>query len=325
MKKRAVITIIDIGYNYAREIAILEDMGLSADFLPLEGTNDTDRIIKTLKGASIVLAGPELWDAAAMDGVPSLEMIARLGTGVEKIDIDAATQRGIAACNAAGANACSVAQHALAYMLDLALSVTKCDRDMRRDTAVRHMASDVIGKTVGLVGFGSIPQILAQLLGGFDVELLAYDIKKDEEAAKKLGVTYVEMDALISRSDFISLHVPLNKHTQGMADKAFFEKMKNTAFIINTSRGGVVREGDLIDALENGVIAGAGLDVYETSPLRVDSPLLYMDNVVHTPYVAFSSALGNRRTMDMAIESIRAFLSGSDIPHLLNPKYSKYD
>ncbi len=324
MNKRAAITIIDLGYDYKREIDILADMGVDTMFLPMEGTSDTAKITDELNGYDIVLAGPELWDAAAIAGVTSLEMIARLGTGIEKIDLDAATQRGIAVTNTAGANACSVAQHVVAFMLDLALSVTLYDRNMRSGIMTRHRAEDIIGKAVGLVGFGNIPQIVAQLLSGFDAELLVYDIRRDEDAAKRLGATYVEMDELIARSDFISLHVPLNKHTQGMADKAFFEKMKDTAYLINTSRGGVVNEDDLIDALRGGVIAGAALDVYAASPPDVGSPLMDMDNVVHTPYVAFSSMLGNCRTMDMAIESIRAYLNGEEIPYLLNPEYQAH-
>jgi len=322
--KKAAITIIDIGYNYEKEIRQLEELGLSAQYLPLEGTSDTDRIIRTLVGFDIVLAGPELWNETTLIGVESLKMIARLGAGVEKIDLAAATKRGIAVSNTPGANACSVAQHALCFMLDLALSLTKYDRDMRSGMAMRGRAKDLIGKTIGLVGFGNIPRTLAGLLRGFDVEILAFDVYKDEKAAAELGARYVEMDELIACSDFISLHTPLNDHTRGMADRAFFQKMKRTAYLINTSRGGVVKEDDLIEALQTGEIAGAGLDVYETSPLRADSPLLHMDNVVHTPYVAFSSELGNTRTMEMAIRSISEFLSHQPISHLLNPDYINF-
>ncbi len=321
MDKRAAITIIDIGYNYEQEIKQLEALGLVAQFLPLEGTSDTDRIIQTLSDFDIVLAGPELWNETALSGVSSLGMIARLGAGVEKIDLGAAARLGIAVANTPGANACSVAQHALCFMLDLALSVTKYDRGMRSGSVTRGRARDLIGKTIGLVGFGNIPRTLAKLLRGFDVEILAYDVYKDEQAAAALGARFVELDELVTRSDFISLHVPLNNHTQDMADKAFFKKMKKSAYLINTSRGGVVKEDDLIEALQTGEIAGAGLDVYETSPLRTDSPLLHMENVVHTPYVAFSSELGNTRTMQMAIQSISEFLGGQPISHLLNPDY----
>ena len=317
----AAITIIDIGYNYEREIKILEGMGISARFVPLEGTSDTERIIETLNGFDFVLAGPELWNKAALSGVKSLKMIARLGTGVEKIDIEAASELGIAISNTPGANACSVAQHALCYMLDLGLSITKYDRNMRKGLMDRGRGIDLIGKTVGLVGFGNIPRLLAKLLSGFDTQILAFDVQKDEIAAKELGVRYVEMDELIEKSDYISLHVPMNKQTAGMVNMDFLKKMKPTAYLINTSRGGVVNEGDLIEALQHGVIAGAGLDVYETSPVSADNPLIAMENVVHTPYVAFSSELGNTKTMDIAIKSISEFIAGEDVSFLLNPKY----
>ena len=317
----AAITIIDIGYNYEREIKILEGMGISARFVPLEGTDDTERIIETLNGFDFVLAGPELWDKTALSGVKSLKMIARLGTGVEKIDIEAASDLGIAVSNTPGANACSVAQHVLCYMLDLGLSVTKYDRNMRKGLMDRGRGKDLIGKTVGLVGFGNIPRLLTKLLSGFDTQILAFDVKKDEEAAKELAVRYVEMDDLIAKSDYISLHVPMNKHTTGMVNMDFLNKMKPTAFLINTSRGGVINERDLIKALQQGIIAGAGLDVYETSPVSAKNPLIRMENVVHTPYIAFSSELGNIRTMDMAIESISNFINCSEISNLLNPDY----
>ena len=324
MNRSAAITIIDIGYYYEKEIAQLNALGLCAKYLPMEGTSDTQRIIRTLSGFDIVLAGPELWNETTLSGIGSLQMIARLGAGVEMIDLAAATRHGIAVANTPGANACSVAQHALCFMLDLALSMTKYDRGMRSGTATRRRAKDLIGKTIGLVGFGNIPRALAGLLRGFNVEILAFDVYQDEKAAAMLGARFVGLDELIARSDFISLHVPLNDFTKGMADKTFFKSMKRTAYLINTSRGGVVKEDDLIEALQKGEIAGAGLDVYETSPLRADSPLLYMDNVVHTPYVAFSSELGNTRTMEMAIQSVSEFLSGQTISHLLNPDYAKY-
>lgn len=324
MSKRAAITIIDIGYNYEKELKQLKALGLEAQYLPLEGTSDTERIIASLSGFDIVLAGPELWNETTLSGVSSLKMIARLGAGIEKIDLVAATKRGVAVTNTPGANACSVAQYALCFMLDLALSMTKYDRDMRSGAMVRGRAHDLIGKTVGLVGFGNIPRALAGLLRGFDVKILAYDVYRDEKAAAELGARYVELDELTARSDFISLHVPLNKHTKGLANNAFFKKMKKTAYLINTSRGGVVMEDDLIEALQTGEIAGAGLDVYETSPLRADSPLLHMDNVVHTPYVAFSSELGNTRTMEMAIQSVSEFINKKQISCLLNPEYIDY-
>jgi D-3-phosphoglycerate dehydrogenase / 2-oxoglutarate reductase len=321
MKITAAITIFDIGNDFAREIAELGQLGVAARFITLEGTDDPDVIVAALKGYTIILAGSELLGRQVLAALhPELKMIARLGTGVDRVDIPAATELGILVTNAPGANACSVAQHALAMMMDLAAGITRYDAAMRAGVELRRtMADDIIGKTVGLVGFGNIPRILAELLQGFHCEILAYDVFRQETVAARLGVRYTELDELLARSDFVSLHLPLTPETQGTVNRDFFRKMKRSAFFINTSRGHIVKEDDLIAALENNIIAGAGLDVYETSPLRSDSPLLKLRNTVLTPYVAFSSKLGNRRTMIMAIDSIADYLAGKPIRNLLNP------
>lgn len=322
---KAAITILNQGYDYAREIALLKQLDIEAVYLPLEGTDDTEEIINTLRGFNFVLAGPELWSGIVFQSLKdSLKMVARLGAGVDKMDIPAASACGIAVSNTPGANACSVAQHVLGFMLDLSRSMTAYDRSMRINSpASRKMVDDLIGKTVGLVGFGNISKEVAKLLSGFNCDILAYDVYKDEKAAASLGVRFAELDELLAKSDYVSLHVPLLPETKGMVDLKFLRSMKPTAYLINTSRGPVVNEKDLIFALENGIIAGAGLDVFENQPLDPDSKLLKLENTVLTPYVAFSSKLGNRRTMDMAIQSIREYIEGKPISHLLNPDYVK--
>lgn len=322
MSKKAAITIIDTGATYEKEKMVLRQHGIETDYIPLEGTNDTNEIVSRLKDYDFVLAGPELWDRAALEGVKEkLKMIARLGTGVDKVDINAATEYGIAVCNAPGTNACSVAQHALALMLDLSMSITRYDRNMRNGKTKRTLANDLIEKTVGLVGFGSIPKELTRLLSGFNTRILFYDVAKREDAGREYKAEYVELDELVKQSDYISLHVPLNKSTEGMVDIDFLKKMKPTAYLINTSRGKIVKEGDLVEALRKGIIEGAGLDVFETQPLSPDSPLLKLENVVLTPYVAFSSRIGNDRTLETAIESVLSYCSGKEIKNLLNPQY----
>ena len=322
MISKAVITIVDTGYDYKKEISQLRGMGIETQFIPLDGTNDKDLIERTVSGCQLVLAGPELWDAEMFSRAKDLKMIARLGAGIEKIDLAAASRHGVAVANTPGGNAESVAQYAVAMMLDVGLCLSRYDRQMRAlDYSRRNRPFDLIGKTVGLVGFGNIAKNVAKLLRGFGVNILAYVRHPDYKAAEELGVTFADLDTLARESDFVSLHVPLTDVTRGMIDREFFRKMKNSAYLINTCRGGVVVEEDLIHALESGAIAGAGLDVYETSPLKEDSPLLQMENVVHTPYVAFSSELGNSRTMEMALESISDYLAGRDIRRILNPGY----
>ena len=319
--RKAVITIIDTGYDYSREIGILRDLNFDTSYQPLEGTSDADVIINAAKDCEVALIGPELWSREVFKRIPKLKMLARLGAGTERIDILAATDYGVAVTNTPGANACSVAQHALAFMLELALGIAKYDRNMRAGQYTRDQAQDVFGKTIGLMGFGNVSKTLAKLLCGFDTEILAYDLYKDEEVAKELGVRFVGMKQLIRESDFLSLHMPLNENTKGLVDMAFIKQMKPTAFLINTSRGGVVNELDLIKAIKQGVIAGAGLDVYDMPELSVDNPLMHMENIIHTPYIAYSSELARTRTLDMAINSIENFCIGKDIPNLLNPRY----
>ncbi len=325
MKKNVAITIIDLGYDYSDEISRLAQLGFRAEYIPLEGTNDIDRIANALSGFQYAMIGPELWSAETFDRLPEIRMLARLGAGVDQIDLNAASKHGVPVCNTPGANACSVAQYALTFMLCLATKTARYDRSIRQGVVTRSMTGDLIGKTVGLVGFGNVGRQLALLLTGFGVRLLICDIVRDEAAAKEFGAEYVSLDELTASSDFISLHMPLTPKTRGMIDAHFFSRMKPGAFLINTSRGGVLNEGALIAALLNGTIAGAGLDVFERSPLPQDSPLLHMDNVVLTPYVAYSSKLGNSRTMQMAIASLNAYANGDDTPpHLLNPEYLHY-
>jgi len=321
---RAAITILDMGYDYTPTIEQLQALGIEARYIPLEGTDDRKTICQVLAGYDFILAGPELYDSEVLQTLSSsLKLIARLGVGVDKINLAAATGFGIAVCNAPGGNACSVAQHALSLMLDLSMNVTKYDRLIRNGRPYRRtMAQDLIGKTVGLLGFGRISAELTKLLSGFACRVLAYDVYPNQELAASLGVEFVSIDELCASSDYISLHLPLTESTHGLVDWQFFEKMKQSAFFVNTARGPIVNEPDLIRALKSGLIAGAGLDVFD-GPLE-GNELLSLDNVVATPYVAFSSKLGTQRTFDMAVRCICSYISGQRPDHLLNPDYIRH-
>lgn len=324
---KVVITTFDMGDGFIRELDILTKMGLDAMFLPLEASHDPDQIIKTLHDADFVLAGVDLYSETVFQALKaSLKLLARLGTGIEKVDIPAATRYGIAVSNTPGANASAVAQHTLALMLDVSLRISCQDRSMRNGTVQkRQLARDLLGKTVGLIGFGNISRQLIRLLSGFGVTIIVSDKHHDVESAKTLGVTLVDsLDELAAQSDFISLHIPLNEKTHHLIDSAFFKKMKTTAYLINTSRGPIINEQELIAALEQGTIAGAALDVFENYPLSSESPILKLPNTVLTPYVAYATELSNRQVMDMAIGSIDDYLNGRPIRNLRNPEYVKY-
>lgn len=321
---KAIITTFDVGNGFLRELNILRKLGLDAEYRPLDACQEPDRIIRTLKDADFVLAGVDRYNAEVFDALKGqLKLISRLGTGIEKVDVDAATRCGIAVCNTPGANASAVAQHTLALMLDISLRISQQDRAMRNGvTLKRHLGSDLLGKTVGLIGFGHIARHLIHQLSGFDVNILVSDKHHDEASAQELGVTLVDsLDELAARCDYISLHVPLNQQNHHLIGAEFFSKMKPTAFLINTSRGAVVDEAALIDALEQNRIAGAALDVFEQNPLPEDSPLLTMDNTVVTPYVAYATELSHRQVLNMAIGSIEDYLIGRPIRNLRNSDY----
>jgi len=325
-KTKVAITIFDMGYDFQREIKIMNEMGLYAVFVPLEGTQNEVEIIEKLTGFDYVMAGTECWSAAVFSALRGkLKMVARLGVGMDNVDMEAATSAGIALSNTPGGNACSVAQHAIALMLALARNIVCYDASIRSGHDLpRAIAADLLNATIGLVGFGNIAQTTAELLRGFNCEIIAYDIVMNEDAAKRVGVNFVSLDEIAIRSDFISIHVPLVKQTRGIINEQFFSKMKPNAYLINTSRGGIVNELDLVNALHNQTIAGAGLDVSENSMYKADNPFRGLKNTILTPYVAFSSMIGNRKTFDIAIKSIHDHYMNIPIHRLLNPGYMEH-
>lgn len=254
-----------------------------------------------------------------------LRMISRCGIGYDEIDLNAATEFGISVTNCAGTMSGGVAETALLLMLNLIRCFHVHNANVKagkwNNGFVGHQLE---GKTVGLAGFGAISRKLAKYLQGFSCEILAYDKYFNAEAAKVLGVKQATLEEIARKSDFVSLHVPSNDETKGMFDEKFFNMMKPTAFLINTARGAVVNEKDLIKALENKVIAGAGLDVFEKEPVDADNLLLKMDNVFLTPHIASSTYESVTEAGVRACDNAIAFLEGRKLPTLINPKYKEY-
>lgn len=218
--------------------------------------------------------------------------ISRTGAGVDNIDLTAATEKGVIVTSSIGVNTRSVAEHALSLMLALFKQLFLMDGEVRKGNfsiRYRNCPADLRGKTVGVVGFGRIGSEIARACqSAFAMKVLAFDLflSDRQKAACRDWVTFTDLPDLCNRSDVISIHTPLTKDTEGMCDRAFFSNMKRTAFIINTSRGGVIDEPDLIRALKEGVIAGAGLDVFEHEPIQPGNELLSLKNVILTPHTA---------------------------------------
>ncbi|SFR09635.1 hydroxyacid dehydrogenase [Desulfoscipio geothermicus] len=224
-----------------------------------------------------------------LDSAPKLRVIGRLGVGLDNIDLQATKDKGISVVYARNANAISVVEYVFAVMLTFARHPVEATTDVKRGNWNRKLftGSELYGKTLGLIGIGEIGTRLAARAKAFGMHLLGYDpfLPPYEIAIADFGVEQANLEGVIRRADFISLHVPLNKATRHLINKQTLELVKSTAYIINSARGGVIDEQALYEALSNKKIAGAALDVLEQEP-PTNSPLLKLDNVILTPHIA---------------------------------------
>ena len=255
-----------------------------------------------------------------------LMTISRTGAGVDNVDLAAATEKGIIVTSSIGANTTSVAEHALALILALFKQLFLMDSEVRKGNFAiryRNCPTDLRDKTIGIVGFGRIGSLIARAcFTTFSMKVLAYDVflGDEQKAQYRDWVRFTDLPGLCENADVISIHTPLNPDTRKMFNRQFFARMKKTAFLVNTSRGGVIDEQDLIAALRDGVIAGAGLDVFENEPLQPENGLLALRNVILTPHTA---ALTEECVKRMAVSGAQRVveLFGGTIPdNIANPE-----
>lgn len=299
-------------------------MGAQLCHKPLYHTQNTKEIIDAAKGFDYVVAGREPWNAEVLRACSgSLKGIARFGAGFETVDLATASSLGIAVSNAPGVNSKAVAEQTLALTLSVLRKIAYYDRDLRGGGTTAKMSQTLEG-TVALLGFGNIGCEFARLLSVFPVKVIAYDPKPNYEAAKALGVEFVDLDTAIRTADIISLHLPAVKAMQDFVCKETIAKMKDGVYIINTSRGYVVNEQDLADALRSGKIAGAGLDAFKVEPFDQSSELKQLPNVVLTPHSAAVSTQAVRMVFEHCASVIGSYMRGEDPVSLLNPEYREH-
>ena len=298
-----------------------------------EGICPGDRVAQDhyhqLELAHAVLAGGYVYDAAAMDRAPNLLVISRTGIGYDKVDIDAATARKIAVCNAPDAPTVPTAETALALMMNVSRSVKQIENDMQRalDSGAPTNYLDIFvgielsGKQLGLVGLGRIGGHIAGIAKAMGMEVAAYDPFISAERAKALGVERVEtLEELLGKADVVSLHLPLDASTHKFMNAERFAQMKRGAIFVNVSRGGLVDEAALAEALDSGRLFGAGLDVTDPEPPQAGNPLLKRDNAIILPHVGGASVLSRRRLFVDAMAQILQVLRGERPPNLVNPE-----
>lgn len=284
-----------------------------------------ETVIREIQGVEGVVVRTAPFTREIMEAAPELKVIARHGVGVDNIDVKAATERGIVVCYTPEANAVSVAEHTLIAMGALAKRVLQHDRATREgrwEVRNEYRAFDLSGKTLGLVGIGRIgSQVARKARAAFDMEVIAYDPYARPEAAEALGIALEDdLDRLLSRADVLSLHTPLTPETRGLIDQRRLSLMKPSALLINFARGGIVDEQALYEALKQGTIAGAALDVFEQEPPPADHPLYALDNVLLSPHSAALTAECVVRMATGAAEGVRDVLLGRTPRWVVNPE-----
>jgi D-3-phosphoglycerate dehydrogenase / 2-oxoglutarate reductase len=258
-------------------------------------------------------------DAEVLGAAPKLKIVARAGVGLDNVDVDAATERGVLVVNAPTSNIHSAAEHALALLLAAARQVTAADASLRAHTWKRSSFSgtEIFGKTVGVVGLGRIGQLVAQRLAAFGAHIVAYDPYVSAARAAQLGIELLSLDELLGRSDFISVHLPKTPETAGLIDKDALAKTKPGVIIVNAARGGLVDEAALAEAVTSGHVRAAGIDVFTTEPCT-DSPLFDLPQVVVTPHLGASTEEAQDRAGTDVAASVKLALAGEFVPDAVN-------
>ncbi|MGG1398542.1 hydroxyacid dehydrogenase [Bacillus salipaludis] len=277
---------------------------------------------------AIVLRAPAKITREVMDANPHLKVISGAGVGLDNIDVSYATEKRIPVVHAPSVNKVSTAEHAVMLIMALAKSVVPFHENMKKgnyDARNSISSFELKGKKVGLIGFGNIAQEVAKRLRlGFEMEVTAWVrefVPEKHKYAHEIGVNIsTSMEEVFSHSDFISLHIPLNEQTRYSIDQKYFSLMKPSAFLVNTSRGAVVNQDDLFRALKEGMIAGAGLDVFDPEPPSKDLPLLSLPNVVLTPHVGGTTVECNFVMATTVAENVINILNGKRPRFIGNPE-----
>jgi D-3-phosphoglycerate dehydrogenase len=282
--KKVIITANNVSSINPDAVSRLNHAGFEVEEYPDAASFSSEELLSILQNSSAVIAGVENYTREILVQTPSLKLIARRGVGVDNIDMEAASALGITVTRTEGLVGSAVAELIMAYLLEHSRKLSVHNADMKNNIWHRRLSEGLNGKTLGIIGFGSIAREVAVRANVFGVKVLCYYRHRDPELENRLNVQYTDFDSLISYSDYISVNVPLNEETRNMFHKAVFMKMKNTAVIINTARSQILNTEDLIDALKTSQIGGAYIDVYDLEPYH-NMILLSCDNAFFTPHI----------------------------------------
>ena len=254
----------------------------------LDSSSD-DEYSRAVMDADATIAGGEFYTDKILNAVPSLRIIARTGAGIDHVDVDLAARNGIWVTNTPQATSGAVSDMTLCLILCSLRNVPSMTSDMKDGKWNQFRGRELVSQTVGIIGTGSIGRATIIKLRGFGAKVIAYDIAPDEKFAAQWQVEYLELDEVLARADIVSLHVPLIESTTNLINEPRLRLMKKTAYLVNTARSGVVDKQALARILQENVIAGAVLDVHDPAPCKPDDPLVVLDNVIATPWIAYNT------------------------------------
>ena len=298
-----------------------EELGKLGELTVYDRTSLTDEAeaIARIGDAEIVFTNKTPITRKVLDACPGIRFISLLATGYNCVDYVYAREKGIPVANVPTYGTASVGQFAIALLLEICHHIGHHDASVHAGNWERcadwcywdYPLIELAGKTMGIIGFGRIGQTTGRIARAMGMEVLAYDSHPSD--AGRAIAEYVDLDALLSRSDVVALHCPLFPETEGIINRETIAKMKDGAILLNNSRGPLVVEQDLADALNAGKLAAAGLDVVSTEPIRGDNPLLKAKNCIITPHISWAPKESRQRIMDCAVSNVKAFLAGSPV------------
>ena len=285
--------------------------GIDVELMTSRPTDEVD-LARRIAGAhtAISIRATSRFTRDVLVSSPELKHVAVWGTGTDNVDLDAARRQSIAVTNTPGTATEAVAEHALALLLALAKRVPELDVRVRAGEWPRGMLMQVVGKTIGIVGTGSIGARMAALARGIGMRVIAWTLHPDEARAFELGVRYVDLETLLREADVVSVHLRLSEETRGLIGTNELSLMKPTALLVNTARGPLVDQTALVEALRNQAIGGAALDAFEEEPVPRDSQLLTLPNVILSPHTAGTTAEALANGLNMAVDNVLGFVAG---------------
>ena len=281
--KNIFIATSTFGIHSKHPVTFFDEKGIQILDNPINQKLTKSELIKYAHSADGIIAGTELYTKEVLEKLAYLKVISRLGVGMDNIDQNAAKKKGIKLFKTQTTPAPAVAELVLGLMLDLARKISHQNNTLKSGTWKKEMGNLLHGKTLGIIGMGTIGKTLVKLVKGFNFNIMAFDLFQDEQFAKKYGVNYCDLDTLLSESDIISIHLNLTDETNQLMNATQIRKMKQGSILINASRGEMIEEEALYKALKEKRIIGAGLDVFNDEPYS--GPLTGLDNVILTPHI----------------------------------------